>query len=548
MNLKIPHYLMDGYKTGHRRQYPEGTTFVYSNLTARSSRVTGCDKTVLFGLQYFIKRYLIEDWNENFFSQPKDAVVKTYKRRLKTYLGTEPETSHIEALHDLGYLPIKIKALPEGAKVNIRVPMVTIENTHPEFFWLTNALETILSNTLWLPITSATTATLYKEILEKWADKTAENRDFVPFQMHDFSMRGHSSLESSCLSGAAHLLSAVGTDTIPAIDFLEQYYNADAETEFIGCSVEATEHSVACVGSDYSSGKGDDLEHFRRMITEVVPTGIVSLVSDTFDFWRVINPENGILKQLKEVIENRDGKVVIRPDSGDPVHIVTGYVWEEIEDPKDFNYIHDKSLYPIRVEVVKYQDKYYRVGGNGYGGPELVLGSEMSSTEVKGLIECLYEIFGGIRNQKGYIDVSPCCGGIYGDSITLERAERISSRLANKGFSSTNIVYGIGSFTYQGAITPNAIVTRDTFGMAVKATFAVVNGEGKEIYKDPVTDCGLKKSAKGLLRVDKVGNDYILTDQVTPDREGGELKVVFEDGKLIKDWTLEEIRNNLKES
>ena len=141
-----PLLLTDGYKVDHRRQYPEGTTLVYSNWTPRKSRIAGVEKVVFFGLQYFIKKYIIEDFEKYFFSQPKEKVVTQYARRINNYLGAnQVGTTHIEALHDLGYIPMAFKALPEGASVPIRVPMFTMYNTISEFFWLTNYFETLLS-------------------------------------------------------------------------------------------------------------------------------------------------------------------------------------------------------------------------------------------------------------------------------------------------------------------------------------------------------------------------------------------------------------------
>jgi len=254
MNVN-PLTAIDFYKADHRSQYPEGTTEVYSNFTARSSKLgkvmkeTFDDKIVFFGLQYFIKDFLIDSWNKNFFEKDKDKVVARYKRRMDLSLGEDAiSMEHIEALHDLGYLPFKIKALPEGTRVPIGVPVLTIVNTHPEFFWLTNYIETIISSYLWKPITSATTAFEYKKILTQYAQKTGTALDFIPFQSHDFSFRGMSSLQDAVISGAAHLTSFWGTDTVPAIDLLEDYYGADAEKEMIGCSVPATEHSVMCMG------------------------------------------------------------------------------------------------------------------------------------------------------------------------------------------------------------------------------------------------------------------------------------------------------------
>lgn len=477
-----PLLLTDGYKLDHRRQYPEKTTLVYSNWTPRKSRIEGIDKVVLFGLQYFIKKYLMEMFDEEFFNQPKNDILLKYARRINHYLGENAVgTQHIADLHDLGYLPIVIKALPEGTEVPIRVPMFTLYNTKPEFYWLTNYFETLMSTVIWMPCTSATIAKAYRKVLDRYAAETSSQEAFVDWQGHDFSMRGMAGIEAAMISGAGHLLSFTGTDTIPAIDFMEKYYGADSGTELIGGSVAATEHSVMCMGT-----LEDELGTFKRLITEVYPAGIVSIVSDTWDLWKVLTE---YLPALKSDILARNGKVVIRPDSGDPADIICG-------DP------------------------------NG-----------TTAVVQKGVIELLWEVFGGSTNEKGYKELDPHIGAIYGDSITIERARDICERLKSKGFASTNIVLGIGSYTYQ-------YNTRDTFGFAMKATYGEVGGNGRSIYKDPVTDDGAKKSAKGLLQVTEA---LELKDDVSWEEEAqGALKMVFKDGNLIEEYTLQEIRNRLK--
>lgn len=485
---------IDFYKSDHRRQYPEGTTEVYSNLTARSARFdrskrSASDiKVVFFGLQYFIKDFLIETWNEQFFAKPKEQVVRAYKRRMDYALGKDAiSISHIEALHDLQYLPIKIKALDEGSIVPIGVPVLTVVNTHPDFFWLTNYLETIMSNYLWKPITSATTAFEFRKILTSYARKTGSPIDFVKFQGHDFSFRGMSSWEDAALSGAAHLTAFAGTDTVSAIDLVEEYYNANAEAQLVGCSVPATEHSVMSMGT-----KEGELETFERLITRTYPSGIVSIVSDTWDFWKVVT-EYTVL--LKEKILARNGKVVIRPDSGDPVKIVAG-------DPD----------------------------------------AQPGSAEYKGAIECLWDIFGGTLTDQGFKVLDPHIGLIYGDSITLERCEAILAALYQKGFAANNLVFGIGSYTYQ-------FVTRDNYGFAMKATSGVVNGERKSIFKAPKTDRGDKKSARGLLRVERENGAFVLYDNQSIEQEStGLLKPVFLNGNLLTDVSLEEIRCRIAEA
>ncbi len=521
MNIK-PELAYDGYKCDHRRQYPDNSLMVFSNMTARGSRVKGVNKVIFFGLQAFIKKHLIQDWNDNFFSKPVEEVVKRYKRRLTNYLGpNEIGDQHIRDLHALGKLPLAIWALPEGSNVDLRVPMFVMYNTDDRFYWLTNAIETIISASLWGPCTSATTALQYRKLLQEWAYNTNSAMEgFVPFQGHDFSFRGHFGYEAAVMSGAGHLLSFTGTDTVPAIDFMEEFYNADSDKEMVGASVSATEHSVMCMGGDQN-----EVETFKRLINQIYPTGIVSIVSDTWDFWNVVDPVNGICKQLKDDIMARKGKVVIRPDSGDPVKIVTGYRDDELEKVKNVQTGEVKLLVKETQNII-------------------------TENERKGMIECLWEIFGGTKSKEGYKQLDEHIGAIYGDSITLERAEQICKRLAAKGFASTNLVYGIGSFTYQGAVTPDAIVTRDTYGFAVKSTYGEVkdeNGNRKavEIFKDPKTDDGLKKSAKGLTAVyNNYDDSFRLKDQATWDEvKNCAFVKVFEDGQITKEWTLQEIRD-----
>jgi len=522
MNIN-PTTSCDAYKLDHRRQYTPNAQLVFSNLTPRGTRVKGLDKVVLFGLQYFIKEYLQNQWNDNFFSQDVEKVVNKYNRRLTTFLGPNSiGDQHIRDLHALGYLPLEIWALPEGSNVNIRVPMLVVWNTDARFFWLTNAIETILSTTIWGPCTSATTALMYRQVFEKWSQKTSpELSGIIPWLGHDFSYRGHFGQEAATMSAAAHLLSFTGTDTVPAIDFLEEYYNANADDELIGGSVAATEHSVMSLGIGISS----ELETFRRLIEDLYPNGLVSIVSDTVDFWQVVDPKGGIIATLKDKILARDGKVVIRPDSGDPVKIVTGYTKDEI--------------------VVVYDPYTFKPK---YGCKETK--KELTELEVKGMVQCLWEIFGGTESTTGYKLLDNHIGAIYGDSITLERAEQICQRLADKGFASTNVVFGIGSFTYQGAVTRDAIVTRDTHMFAVKSTYGEVlkDGErvGVEIFKDPKTDSGMKKSAKGLTAVYEQDGEFVLKDQATwDDVKNCAFVQVFCDGKITKDWTLSEIRERV---
>lgn len=495
--MKInPLTLIDWYKADHRRQYPEGTTLVFSNMTPRKSRIPGVENITFFGLQYFLKEYLIKQWNDGFFNRPLKDVLRDWNRRKDTSLGpNDIGDSHIKTLHELGYLPLRIMALPEGSIVPIKVPPFVLWNTHPDFFWLVNHMETIMSACTWQASTSATLAREYHKLFSEASRKTVGNTDFIQWQGHDFSFRGMSSLESACLSGSAHLLYFTGTDTIPAIDFLEEYYNADADKELIGGSIPATEHSVMCMG-----GKEGEIETFRRLL-KLYPTGPLAIVSDTWNYWKVLTE---ILPILKDEIMARNGKLVIRPDSGDPVDIICG----------------------------KPQAWYDHI--------------------MKGSIEVLWDLFGGTISAEGYKVLDSHIGLIYGDSITLERAKEINQRLEAKGFASINWVAGIGSYTYQ-------MNTRDTLGWAVKATYGEVLEEnmfdrtetvslGREIFKSPATDDGTKISAKGLIAVylNRDGT-YRMKDQATWEEvKNCAFQTVFFNSKLPVDQKLSDIRKLAK--
>ncbi len=475
-----PAIMIDGYKTGHKDQYPENTQEVYSNFTPRNNKHFKSwnhdNNVVFFGLQYFIKDFLLDQWNNNFFNKPKYEVINEYQELLSEYLGSTQDTYHLTRLHDLGYLPIVIKAVDEGTVAPIKTPLITIKNTLPDYYWLTNYLETVLSCYMWLPITSATTARQYKMLFKHFADKTSDDEGFIFYQGHDFSMRGMSSLQSAIMSGMAHLTSFNGTDTIPAVQMIKKVYGNNGDGFIIGRSVPATEHSVMCLGQHET-----EIDTFKRLINDVYPTGVVSIVSDTWDYWKVITE---YLPQLKDNILNRNGTVVIRPDSGNPIDIVCG-------NP--------------------YANNYH---------------------ENVGSIQMLWEIFGGTINSKGYKVLNPKIRLIYGDGITLEVAEKILEILKEKGFSSENIIFGIGSYSYQ-------YVTRDTLGFAVKATSGVVNNERINIFKDPKTDNGLKKSAKGLLKLD---SDFTLHEEVSEqEEETGLLTTVFKNGELVKETSFLEI-------
>lgn len=479
--MNNPILFCDGYKIGHIQMYNKGMTRLYSNWTPRMSRILWQDEVVACGFQYFFQKYLMEEFGTKFFGKPVDEVCFKYERRINGYLG--PNTigsAHIRALHNLGYLPLEFKAIPEGTRVPLRVPMLTVENTHDDFAWLTNYIETLMSNVLWKACTSATNALRMRAILDKAAEETGSPMDFVPWQGHDFSMRGMSGIEDASLSGMGHLLFFTGTDTLPAIDLIEEYYTPP-DGYFIAGSVPATEHSISCAG-----GEDTEEETYSRLL-DSFPTGILSVVSDTWDLWKVLTQT---LPNLKDKIMARNGKLVIRPDSGSPVKIVCG-------------------------------------------DPSALAGSPAN----KGVIQLLWEVFGGTTNDKGFKVLDSHIGCIYGDSITHERASAITAGLKANGFASCNMVFGVGSYTYQ-------YVTRDTFGFAMKATWCMIDGVGHDLFKKPITDDGMKNSAKGRLAVHKDENGKLfLINQATPEQEAAsELKPVWRDGRLLKYWTFDEVR------
>lgn len=531
----------DSYKLGHADQYPEGITKVYSNFTPRSMSHFNVpkeykdNKIVWFGLQGFLQE-LNMIWKFSFFMEDWDFVEAEAKTMYAPFVGPKGfDTSRLKALYDLGYLPLEIKALPEGSQVPIGVPVLTITNTLPEFAWLPNFLETWISSELWKSSTSATTSLVYRKIINKYAELTGGNKDFIQWQGHDFSVRGMSGIADSAKSGAGHLLSFTGTDNLPAVKYLNDCYKG--EFTFVGGSVPATEHSVMCAG-----GKESELETFRRLI-KTYPSGVVSIVSDTWDFWNVIT---NTAAELKEEILNRVpdqfglAKTVFRPDSGDPVKIICGYKsitraklleceWEAHDDGVEVVEFEDGTFFELIPVFDRYDGCF----------EEFEYGDELSRSEVKGAVECLWDIFGGTTNELGYRTLNQRVGLIYGDSITPQRCEAILEGLMDKGFASDNVVFGIGSFTFQ-------YQTRDTLGFAMKATYVEINGVGQAIFKDPKTDSGTKKSAKGLLQVSKIGEDFVLHNEVSvSDEKEGELRTVFKDGVLPRQETLADIRSRL---
>lgn len=578
MSFKINSlYLTDGYKVGHKAMLAPGTTKLYGTWIPRSIKYApkGITKIVSFG-QQLVWKWLHDEFEENFFMRKEIKVIgfdgSTNKESLKQqalqfvkdmslYLGMEYDGKHFEELWDLGYLPIRVKALPEGIETNPNIPHMTFVNTVDGFAWLTLYLETIVSALAWKPSTAATIAKLYRRQAEEWVAKTdPANMWLVDFMCHDFSARGLDPM-SQYLIGLGHATSFKGSDTLPVIPAARYFYGVK-EDEMPIFSVNASEHSVSTT-KIFTVGESQMIADWLK----IFPKGILSIVADTFDLWKLITE---YLPANKEAIMARDGKLVIRPDSGDPVDIICGLnkkpgTWSKEENGK------------------------YYFSTNGFIGD--LSQYEVSKGEYKGVIELLWDIFGGTVNEQGFKVLDPHIGAIYGDSITPERQKQIYERLAAKGFAATNIVLGVGSFTYQ-------YNTRDVLGFAAKGAwfeveewewFNNVNNTGWEsispsnmdaiiahglkpepqfrkikksynIYKDPVTDDGTKKSLKGLLCVINKCNcghtiecdcgsaDIIVKTECTPEKEQqGLLQIIYEDGKFYNQTTLEEIRKRLSD-
>ena len=493
-------FYTDGYKIGHKRMLAPGTTRLYGTWIPRSIKHApkGVTRIVSFGQQLAVK-WLHDEFEENFFKLPLEEAME-FGNDMAMYLGLEYDASHFEELHKLGYLPIKVKSLPEGIETLPNVPHMTFINTVDGFAWLTLYLETIISSLAWKPSTSATIALQYKRNLIEWVRKTdPKNIWLVPFLAHDFSARGLSPWDMLS-SGLGHATSFRGSDTIVCIPAARYFYN-EPKNEVIINSVNASEHSVSTT-KIFTVGEQQMIADWLREFDK----GILSIVSDTFDLWTLITK---YLPANKEAIMARDGKLVIRPDSGDPVDIICG-------------------------EAFTKMGQYVGKGTSNY------IESVDNTPQAKGVIELLWDIFGGTINEEGYKVLDPHIGAIYGDSITLDRQIQIYERLAAKGFATTNIVLGIGSYTYQ-------MNTRDTFGFAAKGSWFEVeeNGTkvGYDIYKDPITDDGTKKSLKGLICVTE---DQEVLTQCTPEQEeGGILQTIYEDGKFYNQTTLTEVRSKL---
>jgi nicotinamide phosphoribosyltransferase len=515
-------YLVDGYKLCHKAMLTPGTVVLAGSWVPRSLKHAprGITKIVSFG-QQICWMWLHDEFQENFFGETKENALQ-FVKDMSLYLGMEYDGEHFGQLWDLGFLPIRAKALPEGIETDPNIPHMTFINTVDGFAWLPLYLEIVVSSLAWKPSTAATIAKLYRRQAEEWVAKTdPANMWLVDFMCHDFSARGLDPM-SQWLIGLGHATSFKGSDTLPVIPASRYFYGVGKD-EMPIFSVNASEHSVSTT-KIFTVGEQQMVADWLK----IFPKGILSIVADTFDLWTLITK---FLPANKDAIMSREGKLVIRPDSGDPVDIICG----------------------LNTKSEEFKENWLNTTTGNKG-------------EYEGVIELLWNIFGGTVNEQGYKVLDPHIGAIYGDSITPERQRQIYERLAAKGFAATNIVLGVGSFTYQ-------YNTRDTFGFAAKGTwFEVLENSGASIgevgtmdvpkrvgysiFKDPITDDGTKKSLKGLLAVtteslepDSDKQVIVCLEECTPEEESkGLLQTIYEDGKFYNQVTLEQVRQTLLNS
>lgn len=555
--------LTDGYKLGHASQYAAGTTSVTSNFTPRdfsyatTTPETKTDKMVFIGLQYPLKAYLIDNWNNTFFSKPKDKVIAKYARIIKNYLGTgqgEDSIKLMRAIHDLGYLPLRIKALPEGSRVNAGIPVFVVtctkpelEEQYPSFHALVNYVETILSNTVWPMCNSASLMEQYYLLAKKYGEMTGASSEFwLPFAIHNFALRGHRGVEDGIMSAFGHSLFHKGTDSFAVIDFVEEYYNGNSDYELIAASVNASEHATVCQQiAVHGGGHDGEVGALKHFLTNVYPTGVFSYVADSRDYWDVI--EN-ISLELKDIILSRGpnvdgqpGVLTFRPDSSvdTPYEVLLGY--EVLDVVGDLDDIDAEEFSAKGYNAVRYKNgatftaKAY-MDKCDLGCCEewnMVQGRELGEAEAKGTLQVLWENFGGseVPGSDGnkYKLLDSHVRVIYGEAISLLMAAKIYEGMMEAGWCVGNVFFGVGSWAFL------ANSSRDSYGLAMKATNSEVDGVDYPLQKDPKGTSSFKKSAKGRLRVEYLAAEdkYVLFDEQSPlQEEMGELKVVFENSVI----------------
>jgi len=449
----------DSYKTSHFVQYPEGTTNVFSYIESRGGEY---DHTLFFGLQAFVKEYLLKPITKADIDEAEEVYQLhgvPFNRQGWEYI----------LYHHNGLLPLKIKAVKEGTIVPTHNVLVTVENTDPNLPWLTSYVETALLRAVWYPTTVATISHSIRKVIAERLKTSADSTDGLDFKLHDFGARGVSSLESAGLGGLAHLVNFKGTDNVPALMYARKYYGE----RMAGFSIPAAEHSTIT-----SWGRENEEAAYANMLKQFAkPGALVAVVSDSYDLFNAVeNIWGGTLRQ--QVIDS-GATVVIRPDSGNPADIV--------------------------AHTVVLLDKK----------------------------------FGSTVNEQGF-KVLNNVRIIQGDGINEQSIKDILARLQILGFSADNVAFGMG-----GALLQH--MNRDTQKFAMKASAAKVNGEWKDVFKDPVTDFG-KRSKKGKLDLfyNHMNNTYSTARENEDHVHFRMLETVYENGKLIRNQSLTEIREIAK--
>lgn len=546
--FKVPApYWTDGYKVGHKRMMAPNTSRLYGTWIPRTFKRAHkfITKAMSFGQQLDV-RWLASEFQENFFDLPFKQAEK-FVKDISMYLGQKYDGDHFYALHKLGYLPIRIKSLPEGIETGANIPHMTFINTVDGYAWLTLYLETIISAIAWKSCTSATTAMAYmRNTYAAVMETDPEMEELIPYLCHDFSARGLDPF-TMYASGLGHAaVGHRGSDTVVVIPASRYFYDEPEDKVCIN-SVNASEHSVSCTKIFTCGEKQMILDWLKEF-----PEGILSIVADTFDLW-VLLTEYLRDTAVKAAILAREGKTVFRPDSGVPADILCGLEVIDVEEIDDS--VLRESQY-FRYKDVIYEPLHDEIEErfNDYGTEQTTLweaglenyykvAENISEAELKGAVQILADIFGTEETSTGYKRLHPKVGLIYGDSITLDRQTDIYRRLKENGFSATCTALGVGSYTYQ-------MVTRDTLGFAAKgAWFEILEDfkrTGLNIYKDPATGDGTKKSLKGRVAVFEDKNnpgEYYCKEECTQEEENtGLLQVIFEDGKFYNETTLEEVR------
>ena len=551
--------MSDYYKQAHAEQYTEGITKLISYATARMTRMPKemlGDKLTVFGIQSYVKDFLIERFNDTFFNVPLEEAMEEYKMIIGPTFPLEyVNTGKFEALHKLGYLPVEVGCLEEGTRVPIRsafelpegqcqVPFMYIINTHPDFPWITEFLESVTSSEVWYPMAIANQAYYYRDIVNFWYDKTGVAPEARKSAISEFGFRGGKSSDAAIKASSAFLTSFNKTATIPAIKYMHDYYGDPVKE--IGGGMISTEHSVMC--SNFAVD-GDEETFLKKLFGTLYPAGNVSVVMDTYDYWA--NIKRCGTGELKEIIMNRPGTVFFRGDSGDPVDIICG---EYVPHYKSLEQRKSARGFAGAGNVIFVEDEQCWYKFRKDNGKDVWDRYDEEPVESLGTVGLLAKMFGYTTNEKGYKVLDSHVRAIYGDSITPTRAREIYQRLADKGFASNNVALGAGSFSTQCAEDDNGRLlpfTRDTYGIAVKATWCAdeTKGEERQLFKNPKTDTGkFKKSQKGLIWVGYDENGEIIakdgyTTSTLP--ENSLLQPIFRDGKMIKETSLAEIRERL---